>query len=132
MRIRLDPRDAERLGCEQILPFDLVDVTVADVEELATRFEFDPYDWPIPFIGEVAFADAGNPDAVPHRPPWQQRTVVWLALRQVGLVVTWEQAGSVRSQPLGFLEDDVEPGKDPEPFAESEPSTTGPSENSGN
>lgn len=130
MRLRLDPRDGQRLGCEQIITFTLVDVTVAEVAELAERFAFDPYDWPHPFLGEVAFEDAGNPDARPRTPRWQQQAVVWLTLRQAGVAASWEQAGTVRAQPLGFLADEVEPGKGEESSPESEASTTAPSENS--
>jgi hypothetical protein len=131
VRLRLDPRDAERLGCEPVIKFVMGDVTVAEVEELSDRFEFDPYDWPHPFLGEIAFEDAGNPDAKAKAPRWQQRAVVWLTLRQAGLEVSWEQAGGVRAQTLGFLVDEEEPGKDPEPSPESEGSTTQPSESSG-
>lgn len=130
MRLRLDPRDAERLGCEQVTQFVLGDVTVAEVEELAERFSFDPYDWPHPFLGEIAFEDAGNPDAKPRTPRWQQRAAVWLTLRQAGVEASWELAGTVRAQQLGFLSDEEDVGKDPEPSPGSEGSTTQPSENS--
>lgn len=127
MRIRLHERDAERLGCEQILTVDAVLISVGEVEELADRFEFDPYDWPHPLFGEIAFEDAGNPEAKRKAPRWQARAMVWLALRQNGHIVSWEDAGAVSAVGLAFLPDEEEPGKDPEPSPENEGSTTQPS-----
>lgn len=130
MRLRLNEQDAERLGCEQVLTFETALVSVADVGELADRYDFDPYDWPHPLFGEIAFADAGNPDAKPKPPRWQQHAVVWLTLRQNGHAVSWDAAGTVSAMRLAFLADEEAPGKDEEPSTESEASTTPPSENS--
>lgn len=127
MRLRLSEKDATRLGCEQILPFDTSEVSVGDVEELAERFGFDPYDWPTPFLGEISLENAGE-GAQPIPPKWQRRAVVCLALRQAGHEVTWEQAGTVKVTGVAYLAD--EPGKD-DTSQESEPSTTTPSTNSG-
>lgn len=127
MRLRLSEKDAERLGCEQILPFDTSEVSVGDVEELAERFGFDPYDWPQPFLGEIALENAGE-GAEPTPPKWQRRAVVWLALRQADRDVTWDVAGSVKVAGVAYLDD--EPGKD-DASGESEPSTTMPSKSSG-
>lgn len=130
MRVRLHERDAERLGCEQFLTVDTTLVSVAEVEELADRFQFDPYDWPHPLFGEIAFEDAGNPDAKPKAPRWQQRAVVWLALHQNGHPASWDEAGSVSAIGLAFFADEEAPGKDPEASPLNEASTTPPSENS--
>jgi hypothetical protein len=128
VRIRLDPKDAERLGCDEILPLELWDISIVDLDALADRFEFDPDDWPTPLIGEIAFADAGDPDAQPVVPRWQKQAAVWLAVRMSGVDITWEQAGSVAALKVRYLDD--EPGKDEAPSESSDPSTTGPSETS--
>lgn len=130
MRLRLDENDAKTLGCEQILPLDLAAIAIADLDELAARFEFDPEDWPHPLVGEVAFEDAGNPDAKPKKPRWQKRAAVWIAVRNSGVEITWEQAGRVQALKTVYLADEVEPGKDEAPSPSSEPSTTGLSETS--
>lgn len=130
MRIRLDEDDAKTLGCEQILPLDLAAIAIADLDELAERFEFDPEDWPHPLVGEIAFADAGNPDAKPKKPRWQKQAAVWIAVRASGVDITWAQAGRVQAMKTLYLADEVEPGKAEAPSEISEPSTTGPSETS--
>lgn len=130
MRLRLDEDDAKMLGCERILPLDLSAIAIADLDELSERFDFDPEDWPTPLVGEIAFADAGNPDAKPKKPRWQKQAAVWVAVRCSGVEITWEQAGRVQALKTMYLADEVEPGKDEEPSENSGASTTGLSETS--
>lgn len=130
MRLRLDEDDAAKLGCEQVLSLDLAAIGIADLDELAARFEFDPDDWPHPLVGEIAFEDAGNPDAKPKRPRWQKQAAVWIAVRGSGVDITWEQAGRVQAMKTVYLPDEDAPGKDEDPSESSEASTTGLSESS--
>lgn len=130
MRLRLDEDDAAKLGCEQVLSLDLAAIGIADLDELAARFEFDPEDWPHPLVGEIAFEDAGNPDAKPKRPRWQKQAAVWIAVRGSGVDITWEQAGRVQAMKTVYLADEDAPGKDEDPSESSEASTTGLSESS--
>lgn len=130
MRLRLDEDDAKKLGCENILPLDLAAIALADLEELAERYDFDPEDWPHPLVGEVAFEDAGNPEAKRKKPRWQKQAAVWIAVRASGVDVTWEQVGKVQAMKTLYLADEEEPGKDESPSETLGPSTTGPSETS--
>jgi hypothetical protein len=130
MGIRLCDADRERFGCEEWLDFDVRDVTVADLGELAERHGFDPYDWPEPFFGALTLDQAGDPDAKPRPPRWQGHAAVWMALRQNGCDVSWADAGTAR---IGRARSRPGPGKDgppEEPSTAPEASTTTPSPSS--
>lgn len=131
MILTLDAADAARFGCEPRLPFDMMDVTVADMAELSQRFDFEVEDWPYPLQGEIPLEQAGNPDAVVKPPPWQRWALVWMALRQNGCAVSWDDAGTVRLFRTRIERDDP-PGKDgaAPTSPTSEPSTTPLSETS--
>jgi hypothetical protein len=129
MLYRLCDEDRERFGCEEWLTYSPYGVSVADLEELSERFDFDPSEWPTPLFGELTLEQAGDPDAKPIAPRWQMRATVWQILRQNGHDVSWEDAGSVQVLLIGVRRREEE-GKDPEPSPGSEPSTTPPSESS--
>lgn len=129
-RVQLGDRDRERLGCGEALDFDLMEISIADLEELSERFGFEPEDWPTPLIGEIPFEQAGSPDAKPVRPRWQTRAVVWLALHQSGHDATWDEAGKVAYNRVRFVNEE-EPGKDEtSPSPPSAGSGTPPSDTS--
>ena len=125
-QVHLGERDRERFGCAEGLELDLMEICIADLEELADRFGFDPDDWPIPIIGEVPFEQAGSPDAKPVKPRWQKQAAVWLALHQAGHDATWDEVGKVAAERVVYTR---EPGKD-EPAPSTEPSGTPPSDTS--
>jgi len=137
VEIRLCEEDQKHFGCPEWLDFDLRNVTVADMEELSERFGFDPDDWPEPFYGQLTLEQAGDPDAKPKPPRWQGRAVAWLALRQNGFPVLWDEAGAAHYMLIQTRRIDQEQqprGKEdmPEtPSPPSEPSTTTPSSTSG-
>lgn len=122
MEFRLRDEDRERLGGPEWLPWSPMAVTINDLDELVDRFDFDPDDWPTPFFGELTLEQAGDPEAQPKSPRWQRRAAVWMALRQNGIDVSWDDVGTVR---IFQVESRVgEPGKaDPT----TEPSTIQPS-----
>jgi hypothetical protein len=131
-RVSLCEEDRERFGVGEWLNFDLRNISVADMEFLSDRFDFDPADWPAPFVGELTLAQAGDPDAVPAAPRWQSRAMCWILLRQNGARVSWDEAGEVRHMLMRYQradEPDESPGKeDPTtPSEASDASTTPPS-----
>ncbi len=128
MRLRIADQDAARLGCEPELEFSIVDITTKDLFELVDRYGFEAEDWPTPLLGEVAFEDAGNPDAPRRSPRWQRSVFAWMALHQNGHDVSWDDVDSLAYFRIKLVAgDETEPGKDnPEPEA----STTPPSETS--
>ena len=127
MRIRLCDVDREKFGCDEWLDLDPLDITVADIEELCGRFGFDPHDWPEPFFGALTLDQAGDPGARPKPPPWQQWAAVWMALRQAGLDVSWDQAGQARPWKARVRPGPGKDDPDPDLSASSGPSTTTPS-----
>lgn len=128
MRLRISDADAARLGVEAEMPLSMVDIPTRDLFWLADRFDFEPEDWPTPIIGEVAFEDAGNPDAKPKVPRWQRTGFAWIALNQAGRPTTWEEAETLAYFRIQLVPEarDVESGKD----QPAEDSTTPPSESS--
>lgn len=129
MQIRLCDEDRKAFGVdEEWLDFDLVDISVDDLDLLAERYNFDPMDWPTPFLGELTFEQAGDENATPKPPRWQSRVAPWMLLRQAGKDVSLEDAGKVRWFKRRQREG---PGKEiPDPSPDSEVSTTPPSASS--
>lgn len=127
MEYRLSDQDRERFGCAEWLPYSPYDISVADLEDLSDRFDFDPSEWPTPLFGELTLEQAGDPTAKPVPPRWQMRATVWQILRQNGHDVSWDDAGTVR---IGHVTARRIEGKDPEPSPGSDPSTTPPSKSS--
>lgn len=125
-------KDRQRWDLPEVAEFDPRDITVADLEELSDRLGFDMRDWPDVLFGELTLEQAGDPDAKPVPPKWQPRAVVWMALRQNGRMVSWDEAGEARTSWLRYVASE---GKDQspdtsEPSDKPEPSTTQPSESS--
>ncbi len=84
-RFKLGAEDHERLGCpDEWLDVDPLAISIADLEELSERCGFEPSEWPRPLVASP-------------RPRWSGRVTVWLALRQRGIAVSWDEAGSVRA-----------------------------------
>lgn len=133
MAIRLCDEDRERLGTPESLEFDLRAISVGDMEFLSERFGFDPEDWPEPFVGQLTFEQAGDPDAKPKPPPWRNHAFCWMLLRQNGIDVSWEAAATVRYFLITIDADpdrEPSPGKEtpePSPSPDSDASTTPPS-----
>ncbi len=97
MPYRLSPADRERFGCQEWLAdVNSLAISVADLEELSERFDFNPSDWPAPFVGEITLEQAGDPDAVAAPPRWQGRALFWMLLHQNGHPVSWDEAGTVQ------------------------------------
>lgn len=124
MILVLDSADAQRFGCAERLDFDPMDLSLADMAELSERFSFDIEDWPYPLQGEIPLEQAGNEDAQPKAPKWQMWCVAWLALRQNGVDVSWEEAGKAK---IFRMRIEREPGKDQPDSPSSDDSTTPPS-----
>lgn len=127
-KVLFGEKDRERWSLPEVVEWDPRDIAVADLEELSDRFEFDMRDWPNVLFGELTLEQAGDPDAVPVPPKWQTRAVVWMALRQNGQLVSWDEAGEARTSWLRFVASE---GKAParsqdtsEPSGSPEPSTT--------
>lgn len=124
MRFQICEADQKLFGAAELLEFDIRAISINDLDELATRFGFDPDAWPDPFIGELTLDQAGVPDAQPKPPTWQIRSMVWMALRQNGITVSWEDAGQAR--PLLWKRlpdpDGVPRGKEPTEDQTSAPS----------
>lgn len=134
---RLGDSDRERLGCPEWLPVALVECTLDDITELSDRFGFELEDWPDVLRGEIPLEAAGHPDADSMRkaPKWGIRALIWLALHQSDVDVTWEQVGKLKMLQIARRDDDEESGKEEaapvaEPDPTSEPSTTPPSSTS--
>jgi hypothetical protein len=106
VRLTMDPRDAERFGCAESLPLDLTEITIADMNELADRFDFEPETFPPCLFGQRVETDAG---VTFKAPPWQRWALVWLALRLNGFEVTWAEAGKARAGRLRWFVGDDEP-----------------------
>jgi hypothetical protein len=131
LRFQLCEEDRTHFQAPEWLEFDPRNITVGELEELAARYGFDAMEWPAPFYGELTLEQAGDPDATPKPPPWRNRALAWMLLRQNGLDVSWEDSGAMHL----FLmvrepEPEVEAGKDSTetPTSEaSDVSTTGPS-----
>lgn len=136
MQLRLCDEDRRHFGCPEWIEFDLRNICVADLEELSERFGFDPDDWPDPLRGQLTLEQAGDPEAKPKPPRWRDRAIAWMALRQNGFPVSWDEAGAAHVLLMAKRDDEVEAprGKDstPEtPSPNSDPSTTTPSSTSG-
>lgn len=112
-RFRLCDEDRARFGCPEWIEFNLRAISMRDLAELSDRFGFDPMDWPDPFLGEITFEQAGDPEAKPKPPVWHLQATAWQMLRQAGCDVSWDDAGEVRLF-LADREADPEPerGKD--------------------
>jgi hypothetical protein len=120
---RLCDEDRERLGCAEWIAWDAWAITVGDLDELSERFSFEPDEWPEPLFGQLTLEQAGDPDAKPKAPRWQKQAAIWMALRQSGLEVSWDDVAKVRPLKMEIRRTE-EPGKD-DPA--TEPSTTPPS-----
>lgn len=116
-------KDRARWDLPEWLEFDPRDISVVDLCELSDRFGFDMRDWPTVLFGELTLEQAGDPDAKPVPPKWQNQAVAWMALRQNGRMVSWDEAGEARTSWFRFRF--PESGKDP-----SSPSTSTPSDDS--
>jgi hypothetical protein len=128
VQIRLCDEDREHFKVDtEWVEWDPLNVCVADLDEMAERFGFLPMDWPEPFFGALTLEQAGNPDAKPVPPRWQLHAAAWMALRQAGLDVSWEDAGRVR---LLKARSRPSPGKDSDRSPDSDTSTTPPSASS--
>lgn len=135
MKHRLCDEDRKLFGGPEWLEWSLAAISIADLSELADRFDFDPTDWPTPFAGELTLAQAGDPNAKPKPPRWQKQAMVWMMLRQNGVEVAWDE--TARARPFlaqTFVEpdeneddetkDDESRGKGPATPPPSVPSTT--------
>lgn len=122
--ISFGEKDRKRWDLPEWVEFDPRDIWTADLCELSDRFGFDVRDWPTVLFGELTLEQAGDPNAKPVPPKWQNHAVAWMALRQNGRMVSWEEAGETRTTWLRFWFG--EPGKAPSP-----PSTSTPSDGSG-
>lgn len=134
MQIRLCDEDQRHFGCPEWIDFDLRNICVADLEELSERFGFDPDDWPEPLRGQLTLEQAGDPEAKPKPPRWRDRAIAWMALRQNGLPVSWDEAGAAHVLLMAKRNDEVPEGKGDTaetPSPPSDPSTTTPSNTSG-
>jgi hypothetical protein len=112
-RFSIPESDQREFGAPAILEWNVVDITVEDLEWLSERFGFDPSDWPTPLNGELTLEQAGDPDARPKPPPWRPRALIWTTLRQNGIDVSWERAGKGHFylwRPV--VDESVSPGKD--------------------
>ncbi len=121
---RLSDEDRKRYGTAEWLDFSVLDISVADLEWLSERFDFEPNAWPTPFFGELTLEQAGVEGAEPVPPRWQRRALAWMLLRQNGHMVSWDEAGEVRSHRVQLRLDEAvaeTPGKDASP-----PSTDSP------
>jgi hypothetical protein len=125
---RLGDADRERLGCPEWLPVSLADCTLDDITYLSDRFVFELEDWPEVLLGDIPFEAAGTPEAESKRKPpkWGIQALLWLALHQADVPVTWEQVGKLQVLKVQRRLDDEEPGKQTAAPAESDP-TSGPS-----
>lgn len=134
MRFSLCEEDRLHFGAPEWLTFDPRNISINDLEELSDRFGFDPVEWPAPFYGELTLEQAGDPDAEPKPPRWRNHALAWMLLRQGGLDVSWEDAGSMRIfRTRRETEVEPEPGKDSTETLTSEvsdASTTGLSDTS--
>lgn len=124
--VRFCDSDRERWGVEEWISVSADEISVADLTELAQRFGFTPYEWPTPLFGEVPFEKAGSPDAERVPPVWQLQCWLWMALRQNGAKVSWDEAGEAKGQKISSRPSES-PGKAEEA---TESSTTEPSESS--
>jgi hypothetical protein len=100
--IQFGEKDRQRWDLPEWVEFDPRDIATADLEDLSERFAFDMRDWPTVLFGELTLEQAGDPDAVPAPPKWQTRALVWMALRQNGRMVSWDEAGEARGTWLRF------------------------------
>lgn len=118
LQVRLGDKDRAEFGCDEWLGLDWMDVTVEELETVCAETGIDTADWPEVMVPKIPFEDVGKPDAKERQPAWFARVVVWLALRQSGLDVTWAQAGKVRVTQIKMRS--VEPPKDGESPARSD------------
>lgn len=125
LEIRLCDADRELFGVDEWLPFEILDITVGDLEELSGRCKFDPEDWPDVFWGQLNYEQVQAGETKAKKPTWHSRAMVWILLRQNGLDVSWEDVG--KAKPLLMLVRSSSPGKDPEESPASDISTTQPS-----
>jgi hypothetical protein len=135
MRFQISEADQKEFGAPEFLEFDLRAISAGDLEELSERHGFDPMDWPDPWIGELTLDMAGDPGAQPKPPPWRNRALAWMLLRQNGIDVSWEEAGKARVFLMRRIPepDEPSPGKDATEETDSDPSdasTTPPSDTS--
>jgi len=129
--VRFGDHDRERWGLAEWVEWDPMDVSIGDLTELSERFGFDPTDWPHVFYGEIPLEQAGSPDAQRKAPRWQYQAMAWMVLRQNGVDVSWDEAGTARVGRFRYRS--ANSGKDEAettPSESSEPSTTPPSETS--
>jgi len=132
MFLRFPDEDRERWNLPEWVDYSPSDITIADLEDLSERFDFELAEWPDVYFGQIPFEAAGQEDAKPVAPKWQARAALWMALHQGGAQVSWEDAGTVR---LGRCQSRQDaPGKEPETDETlsdpSDASTTPPSESS--
>lgn len=122
MPFRLGDTDRAKFDLDDWLDYDVRRISVADLEELSERYDFDPTDWPDPLLGALTLEQAGDPDAKPKPPRWRNRAIVWMLLRQNGVQATWEQAGEAFFTEIMYrAPEEAEVGK-----GESPPSTGSP------
>lgn len=115
MPFRLGESDRPKFGLDGWINYDVRAISVADLEELSERFDFDPADWPEALFGQLTLDQAGDPDAKPKAPRWRNRAIVWMLLRQNGVDISWNDAGSVAFYNISYQppepETTAEPGK---------------------
>lgn len=130
-KVRLCDEDRERFSLPEWCEFDLRNISLADMDELSARYEFDPDDWPEPFLGQLTLEQAGDPDAVAKPPRWRNHAFCWMLLRQNGVRASWDEAAEVHYMLVQTKVDEPEsPGKEDTgtPSPASEGSTTQPSD----
>lgn len=126
MPFRLGETDRVKFGLDDWVDMSVRRISVADLEELSERFDFDPSDWPDPYVGVLTLEQAGDPDAKPKAPRWRPRAVVWMLLRQNGVPVTWDEAGSVAFLEIQYRpEVEVDAGKGGSPPSSGSPASGG-------
>lgn len=125
MPFRLGDTDRAKFALDDWLDYDVRRISVADLEELSERYDFDPTDWPDPLLGALTLEQAGDPDAKAKPPRWRNRAIVWMLLRQNGVQATWEQAGEAFFTEIMYrapeVEAEVGKGESP-PSTDSRPS----------
>lgn len=121
MPFRLGDKDRARYGLPEWIDYSPYSITLADIQELSERFDFDATDWPDPYLGQITLEQAGDPDAKAKPPKWRNWAWAWMLLRQNGVDASWADAGTVFFYEIQFkpadaaAPSDVEPGKDASP-----------------
>jgi hypothetical protein len=113
--ISFSEKDRARWGLDEWLEFHPADISIADLGELADLCGFDYTEWPEPFWGDIPLERAGNPDAERVAPKWRLQALAWMTMRQNGVKVSWDEAGTVQSGWIRWRDekpDATTPGKD--------------------